>query len=59
MKVSAKIATKRMIHEYLHDAWHINSWIRIQQMSTSAFKLGFVDRGDYERVIRARWDRFH
>lgn len=56
MKVTMKLATKKMIDDYLDNAWNIHSWVRIQQLSASAFKLGLRDIVDYERILKAKWD---
>lgn len=55
LKVTTKRATKRMVHEFLCDAWNIRTRVKIQQTSSNIFKLGFVDRVEYDRVLEAKW----
>lgn len=58
LKVIGKRASKREIDEHFRRAWGCKTWIRIQQMSSCAFRLGLQDMTEYARLIKAKWDWF-
>lgn len=58
MKIDGKSVNKRMIDGFLKKAWQVRLKVLIQQLNMYTFKLGFLDRADYERIIKAHWDWF-